>query len=189
MGLSQDPVKGEQLILPGPGGIHPFIQLNPTSISPVAFFVSSGDPNGVITANVGSLCIDASGNYWRSSGGTVWLLQNPSGAWTAYTATITPSSGSWTPSSQNCAYQQVGKSIQIRIRVTGTPSTTPNYISISLPVTAVSTNVLAASVDVGNGGIAATAEMSTTDVVMRRYDMAFSSVPQDIYASGVYEAA
>lgn len=79
MGFSQDPVKGEQITLGGPAGNVPFLVLAGNSQNGVAIFACSMTPNGVITANPGSIALDVYGALWikgSGTGNTGWVQVN-----------------------------------------------------------------------------------------------------------------
>lgn len=109
------------------------------------------------------------------------------GAWTAYTATITPTGAmTWTASSQDCASVQFGKLVFLRIDIQGTPGGTRNTaIQISLPVSAKnSTQTLAVQISTGPGVATLTGGVLTV--------IAPATLPAsatDITVQGLYEAA
>lgn len=118
----------------------------------------------------------------------------PLGAWTAFTTTITPGAGGWTANSQDCAYQQIGKTIFLRVRFTGTPTGGPtDRITFSLPVASLGTlrYALAATHDVGTGpqGNACQINGANSALLFLVPYGNFALVAQDIYITGMYEAA
>lgn len=79
MGLSQDPVKGEQVTLVGPAGNTPFVVLAGNAQNGVAIFACSQTPNAVVTANPGSIALDVYGALWikaTGAGNTGWVQVN-----------------------------------------------------------------------------------------------------------------
>jgi hypothetical protein len=113
------------------------------------------------------------------------------GAWTAFTTTITPSSGTWTPTSQSCAYLQIGKLVFVRLNVVGSLSVaTAINITLALPVAPVIDQQILAAMQVGAPGYSAVAANGGASLYMYPGGGGNWPIgPITLRATGIYEAA
>ena len=137
-------------------------------------------------------------NAANISSGTLPVARGGTGdtgtAWTAYTPTITPGSGSFTTVSASGRYKQIGKTVFLRVTVTITTNgTAGTQVDVSLPVANEN-----AEFQVMNGVEVATTGSALSGIILktsstlriRRYDNAYLGGNGAVLVmEGSYEAA
>lgn len=122
-----------------------------------------------------------------AAGSTITYTLTEPGAWTPYTPSVTNLSGSPT---FDCAYQQIGKAIYIRISATAFPSVSAVAVTFTLPVTAKSINQTLAAIQIQGGSYAnMSCAFTSTTVVSTEATSINSSQNSNFMFTGVYEAA
>lgn len=129
------PVAGDIILLVDSAASNSLKYATVSSIASAGSVSSIAGNTGAFTLSTG---ITNSGNDIRLSvpvtvanGGT----GDTGTAWTSYTATLTPTSGSLTSTTQNCAYKELGKTVfwRCKVNITNVGTATNAGLDISLP--------------------------------------------------------
>ena len=133
--------------------------------------------------------------------GTAWIPYGTLGAWTTYSPVITPATGAFTTltyTSQIGAYQQIGKVVHFRVLLVinaFTIGTGAGNISVSLPVSATSTQIVAGKFYDGTNTTRLVASISGTTLNnLSNSDTTFLqasnlAASRQILFTGTYEAS
>lgn len=152
------------------------------------FGVSSSGMSLTPLSGSGTRCVQVSpgGAFSATAGGCGTSF--PTGAWTAFTPTF----GFLTGGSCDCEYLQIGKTVFVRMDVSGTtPSGATSWPTVTLPVSAVSNGqTMACRLTAGAPAVSCTATFVTTYTAVDIYNNTAppSATSIDFQIEGVYES-
>ncbi len=145
--------------------------------------------NGVLdTAGQAVSVIPGSGGSATGGGQVLGYLGN---AWTTYTPTLTPGSGSFTAASATGRYQRNGRSVTVQVQVTITTNgTAAGWAAISLPFGAAVAGFISGSDGLTGKGLIGPINAAATQAVVRFYDATYPGANGAVLTlEGTYETS
>jgi len=172
-------------------GIGTALALNVGSAgAPVTFNGALGAPLSGTATNITGLPLSTgvTGTLATANGG----LGNTAGAWTTWTPTVTPGSGSFTSVSAAGAWYAIGKLVHFTVTITiTTAGTAAGTMSIALPTGTANRNAAVFAQDfggVGNLGFGRILASGTTISSILKYDnTTYIASANAVVLTGIYE--